>query len=122
MADFQVLPPGLSSVSHNHLPINPEDFQITGTHVSASSKILVQSICNSGMTATRGYWPDLTPNLPIELFGAMLTPSLSLDVTFFHSLGPLDDSFVNRDHPSFLPPSIFSKFDKPTNYGYVLLQ
>jgi len=51
-----------------------------------------------------------------------MSSSLLLDVTSFHSLEPLDDSFVNRDHPSFLPPSIFSKFDKPTNYGYVLLQ
>lgn len=117
MADFQVLPPGLSSVSHNHLPVNPEDFQITGTHVSVRSKILVQSICTS---VTGGHESDLTPNLPLNFVGdetAVMSSSLLLDVTSFHSLEPLDDSFVNRDHPSFLPPSIFSKFDKPTNYG-----
>lgn len=29
---------------------------------------------------------------------------------------PLDNDFSTRDIPSFLPPSCFSKFDKPTNY------
>ena len=42
-------------------------------------------------------------------------------VIIFSSLSvePLDDSFAGHDLPSFLPPTIFSKFDRPTNYGYV---
>lgn len=35
---------------------------------------------------------------------------------------PLDDGFSNRDVPSFLPPSCFSKFDRPNNYVYVCLK
>ena len=36
-----------------------------------------------------------------------------------HFAEPLDGEFSDRELPSFLPPSCFSKFDRPNNYVYV---
>lgn len=93
MTDFQVLPPGLSDIKYKGMPVDPMDVQLKGTQ-----------------------------QLNAETMPAYFKKKRGVKDNKYQSLmycfvEPLDEKYPDRDIPSFLPPSLFSKFDKPITYG-----
>lgn len=67
MADFQVLPPGLSSVHHNGEPVDPDLFQNTGRSLASFSLCFMDS--RVGLAGVKDYvaGPNAFFRLPSHL-------------------------------------------------------
>ena len=116
MADYQVLPPGLSQVTYKADTVDPNSFQINGSLYREDS---ITMCCLKFQCNVRRLVYILLLSICIfDVYILYRSSQLTLYVhVHVYTAEPFDDTFESSKVPLFLPPRTFSKFDKPSNYA-----